>query len=121
MDIILIGLGGFIGALGRYGLSLLANRLPTTLPLGTLVVNLVGCFMAGILLGLFERRLLVDPGLRVFLMVGFLGAFTTFSAFSLESLGLLRTGQLVPLGLNVAAQVLGGLLFVYLGQLIVGD
>lgn len=116
MEYIWIGLGGFLGATSRYSFYLLEKRIVPGFPMATLIVNLLGCFIAGIIWGLIERRSITDPGLKLFLMVGFLGSFTTFSTFTLETLNLLRSGELLSASLNVIFQVLLGLGLVYLGQ-----
>jgi CrcB protein len=92
----LVGLGGAIGAIGRYGFSVLALRYWTgTFPLATLLINIVGSFAMGLLMGLLAK-LTPDwgPPARLFLAVGILGGFTTFSAFSLEVIALLERGEI---------------------------
>ena len=116
MDYLWIGLGGFLGATGRYSIYLLEKRLALGLPLATLFVNLLGCFLAGVIWGLIERKVLIDPGMKLFLLVGFLGSFTTFSTFSLETLNLLRDGQGFTALISVCLQLFLGLGLVYLGQ-----
>ncbi len=113
-----VGTGGFLGALARYGLAgWVQERVnhAARFPAGTLAVNLLGAFLLGALAGLVEVQGLLSPQSRAFLMIGFLGSFTTFSTFSYESLGLLRDGRW-PAGLaNLALHLLGGLLAVALG------
>ena len=106
MNVALVFLGGGIGAVTRYALQGLVYRfLPATFPYGTLAVNIVGSFLIGFLMSFFEERFLVTPALRMFLTVGVLGGFTTFSSFSYETVMLLRTGS-YGLGLaNVLASV----------------
>ena len=102
-------LGG-MGALSRYGLGSAVQRLVgPTFPLGTFLVNVVGCFGFGLLFALFEKRWLFDPEWRLVVLTGFLGAFTTFSTFAYESLGLLRDGQWLAAGANILGQLLLGL------------
>lgn len=98
----MVGSGGFLGALARYGISGLVHRqLPlTTFPYGTLAVNLIGCFAVGALAGLAEVRQLFGPELRTFALIGLLGGFTTFSTFSLETLNLIEEGAWLKAGLN---------------------
>src|ERR1700687_5392745 len=92
--VLLIGLAGFIGTLARYGLSgMVARRFGETFPAGTLVVNIVGCFLAGLLFYLLQERNLVSPATRTVVMIGFLGGFTTFSSFGLQTFTLLRDGE----------------------------
>jgi fluoride exporter len=95
MKIILaIGIGSFLGGISRYLLSLLIqNRILTTFPFGTLTVNILACFLIGVVYGLSERGN-VNSEWRLFLATGFLGGFSTFSSFSNETVSLLRDGQL---------------------------
>lgn len=113
---ILAGIGGFIGSAGRYALSGVVHRiLPAGFPWGTLVVNVLGCFVIGILGGLSEERGLLTADTRTFLMIGVLGGFTTFSSFGFETLQLLRDGQLATAFGNVALQLILGLVAAWIG------
>lgn len=113
---ILIGLAGFAGTLLRYGLSgWIARRFGETFPLGTLIVNLVGCFLAGLLFYLMFDRYLINQTVRIVLIIGLLGGFTTFSSFGLQTFTLLRDGEMGLALLNIAASNLGGLLMVWVG------
>ena len=112
----LIGLAGFIGTLGRYWMSgVVAKRYGETFPTGTLVVNLVGCFLVGLLFYLLEERFLVNQTARTVVLIGFLGGFTTFSSFGLQTFTLLRDGEFGFAVLNIAASNLVGLLLVWAG------
>lgn len=92
--ILLIGVGSFIGGVARYLLSLfIQNKFLSTFPFGTLGVNIVACFLIGIVFGLSERGNF-NMEWRLFLATGFLGGFSTFSSFSNETVGLLRDGQI---------------------------
>lgn len=83
--------GGSIGAVSRYAIGLLAIRLwGTNFPWGTLIVNLVGCFLIGLIFALSERVRWLTPEVRLFLITGYLGALTTFSAFALETVNAVR-------------------------------
>jgi CrcB protein len=100
-----IAAAGALGTLARYALAGLVHRLnATSFPWGTLAVNLSGCFMAGLLWSLFEGRLPVASDTRAIALIGFMGAFTTFSAYILETGELMRSAQWVLLTVNVAAQ-----------------
>ena len=92
--IVMAGLGGFIGSAARYWMSNLTYRfLGQDFPYGTLFVNLLGCLLIGFLMTFFEERFLVNPNLRIFLTIGILGGFTTFSTFSYETVALLKEGS----------------------------
>jgi CrcB protein len=112
--ILLVGAGGFLGAVSRWLLSLVVQPRGTVFPVATLTVNIVGCLCIGLVFGLFDRGGLSHEW-RVFLATGFLGGFTTFSAFSNETFMLLRDGHLAVALLYVAASVVAGLLATWLG------
>lgn len=118
--IVLIGLGGLIGTLGRYWLSgLIARKYGETFPLGTLVVNAVGCFITGSVFYLTEERFLVSPTVRSVILIGLLGGFTTFSSYGLQTFTLLREGEFGLAVLNVTFSNLLGLLLVWAGYTLV--
>jgi len=117
MKIILVMIGGSIGALCRYGVTLIAVRLyGDSFPLGTLCVNLSGCFLIGMSFALGSERNILSPSARLFFMTGFLGALTTFSTFALESINFTRSGLALTSIINVFANNLGGLILVLLGM-----
>lgn len=115
--ILLAGLGGFIGSAGRYLIGGWVHGLMpfTSFPFGTLVVNVSGCFLIGLLGGLVEARQLLGPDVRVFLFIGVLGGFTTFSSFAYETLALTRDAEFSRALFNIAAQVILGLGAAWLG------
>ena len=114
-----IGLGGCAGALTRYWLaSAIGARVATPFPLGTLVINLTGSFLLGLLVGLLDGRI-ASPIIRLALATGFLGAYTTFSTFTFETIRLLEEGSLLLASLNVVGSVVLGLGAV-LGGLLLG-
>lgn len=116
----MVGLGGFLGSVLRYGAGEVIGRIPCAAcpPLGTLFVNALGCLLIGLLAGLAESRGFFALEARLFLLIGLLGGFTTFSAFGLESFELLRLGNW-PMALgNVAAQIFVGLAAVWGGFLL---
>jgi CrcB protein len=111
-----VALGGALGAVARYQLSLWVHaRWPSAFPTGTLVVNLIGCLLLGVLAGLVEARMVVSPTTRLFLGVGLLGAFTTFSTFELETLLAFERGHAGVALSYVAVSVVIGLLAVWVG------
>ncbi len=118
--LLIVGCGGFIGAAMRYLIGGGVHRLldQSLFPYGTLAVNLIGCLAIGLLGGLSDSRQMFSAELRMFLFVGVLGGFTTFSAFGYETVNLLRDGQLVPATLNVFLQLGLGLIAVWLGLII---
>lgn len=117
MSLVLVAAGGALGAVGRYVLAGAAQRwTSSSIPAGTLAVNVIGCVVVGYVAGLaLARPTAVGPGLKLFLVVGVCGGFTTFSAFGFETFELLRSDQLMRAGLNVGAQLLGGLAAVWAG------
>lgn len=115
--LLLIGTGGFIGSILRYLLGTQVQQLSKSLqfPFGTLAVNLVGCVLVGFLAEIIGQRNIGSSDVRTFLIVGLLGGFTTFSAFGLETMGLLRNGEIwLALG-NIVSHTLLGLIAVWLG------
>jgi CrcB protein len=116
---LVIGAGGFIGALLRYLLSGWIQNSVVTFPLGTLGVNFIGSFFVSLVLYLSEYRGLFSEDIRIFLTIGVLGSFTTMSTFSFESFKLLEQGEIGALGLNVAGTLILTFLAVYLGKMIV--
>ena len=116
MQYIAIGVGGAIGAILRFVISgITYNVLGQNFPWGTLVVNMIGCFLIGLLAQLFEE-IAISPNLRVLVLVGGLGAFTTFSTYALENVSLLRNGEWGAALLDVVLSTVLGLVFVILGM-----
>ncbi len=116
LRVMLVMLGGGAGSLARWGLSSATQRwLGAAYPLGTLAVNVLGCAAAGCVAAWLEARAQADDGMRLFAIVGVLGGFTTFSAFGLDTLALLRDGRSGAALGNVAANVLLGLAATALG------
>jgi CrcB protein len=117
MSLALVALGGALGAVGRYAMSGAVQRWTSSpMPVGTLAVNVIGCVVVGYVVGLsLARPTTMGPGLKLFLVVGVCGGFTTFSAFGYETFELLRSNQLMRAGLSVSAQLLAGLAAVWAG------
>jgi len=120
--ILLVGFGGCVGSIARYKLGewiLHHHSLDWRFPLGTFTVNVFGCFLAGILAGLVERQNMFSAETRLLLFTGFLGGFTTFSAFGVETVFLLRRSELwVALGYALASLVCG-IVLLWLGSVVV--
>jgi CrcB protein len=117
-NVFLVMLGGSLGALSRYGASLLAVKLfGSRFPWGTLAVNLVGCFFIGLAFALAERGSgIMSPSMRLFFVTGYLGGLTTFSTYALETTNALGAQDSVSAVLNFAANNLLGVALVLLGM-----
>ena len=108
MNLLAIFLGGGAGALARYGFSaFIARHMGTGFPWGTLAVNLLGAFLMGLIVELLALKIQLPPSAKLLLTTGFLGGFTTFSAFSLESALMWQKGDWLPLSLYTGVSVLG--------------
>jgi fluoride exporter len=118
LKIIYVGVGGFIGAILRYLIGGWVHKLLNEpwLPVGTFVVNMLGCLLIGVLMGLVETRQFVRPEMRLLLITGLLGSLTTFSTFAFESISLFRNGESVAAMMNVGGQLFIGLIAVFLGM-----
>ena len=112
---LLVGIGGALGSMARYGVGLAVQA--TTFPYATLIVNAIGCFCIGLALPDLERAASLPPETRLLAVVGFLGGFTTFSAFGSESVALMKLG-LAPALANVAANLMLGLAAVAIGRVV---
>lgn len=111
--------GGVAGTLARYVLSgIVYGVAGTGFPYGTLAVNLIGCFLIGLLAVLSEEKFFLGPNARLLLMAGFCGAFTTFSTFMLETANLMKDGEMWRAFLNVLLSVVAGFIVFRLGVLL---
>lgn len=116
IKLLLIGFAGFVGTVSRYWLSdVFARKYGETFPFGTLVVNLVGCFLIGLLFYVVQERYLVSHNVRAVIFIGLLGGFTTFSALGLQTFTLLQNNQVALATVNIAASNVLGLLLVWAG------
>ncbi len=116
MRLVLVAVGGAIGSTLRYLLDGEVYRwLPATFPYGTFVVNVVGCGIFGLLVGIGEQQLIVGSPARTFLLIGVIGGFTTFSSFAFETVQLLRDGEWWLGALNTIGQVVIGFAALWAG------
>ena len=119
MRVALIAIFGAIGTLARYGLQgVVQIRLGSTFPYGTLLVNLTGCFLLGLIGQFTMNRMVISPDWRVAIAVGFFGGYTTFSSFSLQTLDLVRDGDCFKAGLNILLSFVCCLTAVWLGRIL---
>jgi fluoride exporter len=118
MQILLVGLGGCLGSIARYKLGglVLHHTMDWRFPLPTFIVNVLGCLVAGVLSGLVVRQEWFSADARLFLFTGILGGFTTFSAFGVETVYLLRRGEVAIAFAYVALSLLGGLGALWVGM-----
>jgi CrcB protein len=113
---VIIALGGALGALARYQVAaMIQARVPAGFPWGTFVVNITGCLVMGIAATLLTERLVVHPGWRFFIPIGFIGAYTTFSTFEYETLRAVTEGSWMIGAANVAGSVIAGYIALWLG------
>lgn len=118
ITVLLVGAGGFLGAIARYGVGRGLGQVSAGsqwIPYGTLAVNVVGCLLIGLVAGLMDQRDALSVELRAFIVVGLLGGFTTFSAFGYESFTLARTGDINATIANIGIQIAAGLGAVWIG------
>ncbi len=115
--VLLVALGGALGSVARYKLSgyVLQHTMDWRFPAGTFAVNVLGCLVAGILAGFAEKQGMLSPDARLLLFTGILGGFTTFSAFGLETVFLLKRGEYLVAGSNIVLSVVAGLLALWIG------
>ena len=120
IGLLLVGAGGFLGSVLRYVVSGWVHYLLDNpwFPYGTLVVNVTGCVVIGFLAGLAETRSLFTSDVRLFLFIGVLGGYTTFSSFALETFSLARNTQILPAFTNIGGQLILGLIGVWFGNLL---
>ncbi len=114
--ILLVGFAGLVGTLARFWFSGWADqKWGSAFPVGTLMVNLVGCVLVGFLFNTLQERYLVDPVIRTAILVGFLGGFTTFSSYGLQTFNLLRDGEMFYAAMNIIVSNVAGLACVWAG------
>jgi CrcB protein len=116
MKLLLIGLGGFVGTLFRYWITdLVSRRYGETFPMGTLLVNAIGCLLVGVFFYLLSDRILTNSTTRAVIFIGLLGGFTTFSSYGLQTFTLLRDGEMFLALVNVLASNILCVFLVWLG------
>jgi len=116
VNLLLIAIGGALGSVARYLFSTFVLRATGSLfPAGTFAVNAVGCFIFGLIAGAAEQRVVFPPEIRAFLLIGVLGGFTTFSSYAFESFTLIRDGQFLWASMNLAGQVVMGVVGLAVG------
>ena len=119
VKIVALAIGSLAGGFARYYLAGAVYRIfGTTFPYGTLAVNLTGCFLIGLFSVLAEEKFLIGPNGRLLLMVGFCGAFTTFSTFIFETSNLMKDGETLQTLLNITLSVIAGFLVFRMGVLL---
>ena len=114
-QLIAIAIGGALGALGRYWMSGLLNNAEYRIPYGTLTCNALGSFLMGVCFVLILEKSKLSPEMRPLLMVGFMGAFTTFSTFSMETIAMLQEGHVMSAAIYILLSVLLCLVALYGG------
>ena len=118
-QLLLVGIGGFIGSIARFLVQKLnLNWHVLSLPMGTLTVNILGSLLIGFIIGVSGKSEIISPGLRLFLMVGICGGFTTFSSFTAENMTLMQNGQFAMVLIYTGLSILLGFLAVYLGYIL---
>jgi CrcB protein len=119
-SILLVGFGGFIGSIARYlTAAIIQDKSSSNFPIGTLMVNIVGCLLIGLFLGLSDKQNIISPELRLFLTIGFCGGFTTFSSFTNDNVQLINSGALLQVLLYTGLSVIVGIAATYIGYLVV--
>jgi CrcB protein len=115
---LLVGAGGFVGAMARYWMgAFVTQRMGLRFPFGTFLINVSGCFLVGFFMHLLAERGVLDAHWLYIVVIGFIGAYTTFSTFEYETVRALQDGQLGIGLLYVASSILVGLVMVWLGAL----
>ena len=118
--LVLVGIGGGIGSVLRYVSSwLITKNVSTNFPLATFSVNIFGCFLIGLLIGIFGKQLTPNDDLKYLFITGFCGGYTTFSTFSAENIQLIQSGNYLTPAIYIASSVLFGILAVFLGMILV--
>jgi CrcB protein len=116
---LMVGIGGFFGSIIRFWLGgVVGNRLGTRFPYGTFVINITGSFLVGLMITLLAERAHWNPNLRYLIPIGFIGGYTTFSAFAYETFQSAQSGQFFIAALNVSLSIVLGFLGVWSGVIV---
>lgn len=119
-EAVIIGLGGATGSILRYfSGQFISKNFPSQIPMGTLVVNLLGCLLIGILVGCFSKNQISGNEWKLLLVTGFCGGYTTFSAFAIENINLIQNHQVSQALIYIGLSIILGLLAVWLGLTVV--
>ena len=120
INIICVGCGGFLGAISRYIISIYTSKqFLFKIPLGTLIVNVLGGFLIGLIMELTIKNNFISPQLKLFLTTGIMGGLTTFSTFSYETIVLIKEGNILLVILNILLNLILSLLGVVLGNIVI--
>jgi CrcB protein len=118
--LLVVGTGGFLGTVSRFLTSrYFSATFPSSFPYGTFVVNIVGCFLIGLIYGVSEKGNFLSTEWRLFLTVGFCGGFTTFSAFAAENMAMLRDSEIFNFFLYTGSSIFIGLLATFAGIMLI--
>ena len=114
-----VGVGGFVGSIARFWLATyIGQRMGTRFPYGTFIVNISGCFLIGMVMTILNEKTQLSSTYRYLIPIGFIGGYTTFSAFEYETLRAIQDGQFAVGLLNVAVSILVGFLMVWTGAMV---
>jgi fluoride exporter len=118
--ILYVAAGSSAGGVTRYlSQQFVQKHFPSSIPFGTLAVNIIGCFLIGMIYGVGEKGQVMSPEMRILLATGFCGGFTTFSSFAFENMKLMQDGEYFYMAFYIAASVVIGFLAVFLGALLI--
>lgn len=119
-SLLIVGAGSFVGGICRYLTQLYVQKnYPSSIPLGTLAANVIGCFIIGIIYALAERGNYLSPTARLLLATGFCGGYTTFSSFAAENVSLLQSGEFFYTAIYILLSVILGFIAVYFGASVI--
>lgn len=118
-SILLVGLGGAVGSILRYLSSLFITRyFNSVFPLATFAVNIIGCFLIGLIFGYMEKEQITNDTIKYLFITGFCGGYTTFSTFAIENVGLIQSEHTLSAFAYIAASIITGLFAVWLGLIV---